>query len=102
MSNPRKKPVSKPQPRPPWLIPVVALAGIILTAILTFVFNSQQRTPFVPEVEGAPHAEVSNTVIDHGEVKFEQPVASVFRIRNVGDQPLTIVSEPRIELIQGC
>jgi hypothetical protein len=58
--------------------------------------------PFVLTVTGAARAEVDVTRIDHGAVAFNQPVESIYRVRAVGDQPLRILGEPRVELVEGC
>jgi hypothetical protein len=74
---------------------------VVVLAIIAVV-TGNRRDPFEPEVTGAPRAEFDLTSIDHGSLRFEQPVESVFRVRNVGDQPLMILGEPRVELVEGC
>ncbi len=89
--------------RPAWLLPaVVAGAVVIVLAIATALLTVGRREPFVPEVAGAPRAEFDQTRVDHGVVAFNQQVESVYRVRNVGDQPLRILGEPRVELVEGC
>lgn len=56
----------------------------------------------LPEVTGAPHLTVDQATIDAGMVKFETPVQAAFRLRNTGDEPLQILGEPHVELIEGC
>jgi hypothetical protein len=51
---------------------------------------------------GAPRLGVDQTVIDEGYVKFNVPVRTVFELSNVGDQPLTILGEPTVQLVEGC
>jgi hypothetical protein len=70
-------------------------------AIAAVIIGSR-GAPFEPEVTGAARAEIEETSIDHGTLRFEQPVESVFRVRNVGDQTLLILGEPRVELVEGC
>ena len=58
---------------------------------------------FQPTVTGAPAvAVVPNDVIDYGDVKLGSTVNTVFKVRNVGDQPLVVLGEPQVELVQGC
>lgn len=96
-----KIPTKKPE-RPVWLIPVVVVGAIAaLLAVIALVTGSREE-PFEPQVTGAPRAEVDRVNIDHGDVRFEEPVESVYRIRNVGDEPLLILGEPRVQLIEGC
>lgn len=103
MSKSRKSRHPKPSPqRPAWLIPTVIIGAIVVILAILAVLAGSRREPFEPEVTGAPHVEIDQTSIDHGSVRFEQSVESVFRVRNVGDQPLVIMGEPRVELLQGC
>jgi len=97
----KPQPTKSPQ-RPTWLLPAVIVGAIVVVLAIVAAMTGSRREPFEPEVAGAPRAEVDQTSIDHGAVRFEQPVESVFRVRNVGDQPLTILGEPRVELLQGC
>jgi hypothetical protein len=92
----------KPDQRPEWLIPgVIAGIIVILLAIVAIIAGTRSES-FEPEVTGAPRAEFDQTNIDHGTVSFEKLVESVFHVRNLGDKPLTILGEPRVELLQGC
>lgn len=91
-----------PAHRPVWLLPVIVVGAIAaILAIIALVTGSRDE-PFEPQVTGAPRAEVDRNSIDHGTISFEQPVESVFRIRNIGDQPLMILGEPRVQLMEGC
>lgn len=74
---------------------------MVVLAVVVF-FTNNRSEPFVPIVTGAARAEVNIARIDHGAVAFNQPVESVYAIRNVGDQPLRILGEPRVELVEGC
>jgi len=100
--NPQQR---KPPKRPVWLIPAVLVGLVVVVAaviaVITVITGSQ-RAPYEPEVAGAPRAEVDQTAIDHGAVRFEQQVESVYRVRNIGDQTLNILGEPRVELVEGC
>jgi hypothetical protein len=58
---------------------------------------------FQPTVTGAPAVAVlPNDVIDYGDVKLGATVNTVFKVRNMGDQPLVVLGEPQVELVQGC
>lgn len=85
----------------PFLIIVAVIALVVLVTGLAVVSN-RNSTPYVPEVTDAPHAVVSTTLIDHGDMQMEEFAESTFHIRNTGDQPLLILEEPRVELVQGC
>ncbi|MCC6612922.1 MAG: hypothetical protein IT320_05540 [Anaerolineae bacterium] len=98
----QQRAASPPGQRPTWLLPgIVIVVLAVIAAIVAAVANSNQ-TPYVAEVEGAPRAQIEQTTIDHGPQPFERPVESQFRVRNVGDQPLMIASNPQVETIEGC
>jgi hypothetical protein len=40
--------------------------------------------------------------VDEGYVRFNVPVRTTFRLSNVGDQPLQILGQPQVELVEGC
>ncbi len=86
------------------LLPIVLIAGVVLALIVftAIILSASSRSQYVPQVTGSARAEVSRTLIDHGDVRMEETVQSVFRIRNIGDRPLRILDEPRVELIEGC
>lgn len=91
-----------PAHRPVWLLPVIVVGVIAAILAIIALVTGSRDDPFAPQVTGAPRAEFDQTSIDHGTIHFEQPVESVFRIRNVGDQPLLILGEPRVQLMEGC
>lgn len=91
--------------RPEWVIPLVVGALLVVAALVgaaVVLGNRSPETPYTPEVTGKPSAVVAQAVVDHGDVQMEETVRSAFVIRNVGDQPLVIFGEPRVELVQGC
>lgn len=102
MSKSKRRQDPKPSQRPAWLIPAIIIGGVVVVLAIIAVVTGNRRDPFEPEVTGAPRAEFDQTSIDHGSLRFEQPVESVFRVRNLGDQPLMILGEPRVELVEGC
>lgn len=101
MKKPKSSTKTTP-PRPAWLLPVIIVGAIAAILAVVALVTGSRDEPFEPQVTGAPRAEVDQTSIDHGSVRFEQPVESVFRVRNVGDQPLMILGEPRVQLMEGC
>jgi hypothetical protein len=56
---------------------------------------------FTPEVAGAPRVEIPQANVDHGNVRLGDTIQTVFNVRNVGDQPLTI-SSAQVEVVEGC
>ena len=88
----------------PW--PFVAMAvGAVLIVTGGFLAWSGSRplqtTPSPGNSSGA-RLSVDRSTIDFGKVPLDVPVKATFKLQNVGDQPLTIKGEPRVELVQGC
>jgi hypothetical protein len=98
------KPAAPATSRSPLLL--VGLAVVVVAAVAAVVAivlgNRQTAAPYTAEVTGQPSAVVAETVVDHGPVAFEQQVQSVYTVTNVGDEPLVILGEPRVELVAGC
>jgi hypothetical protein len=99
-----KKRILKQQKRTggfPWRWMVAGVLLLIVGGI--FVWNGvTDRKTIAPQVTGAPHLVVDQTTIDEGDVKLGQTIRSAFRLQNAGDQPLQILGEPQVEVIEGC
>jgi hypothetical protein len=94
-----------PPKGPNWLlVGGLGLLAVVLGVIVISLLGSRtnQRGGATPDVAGAPKVSVPETEIDHGDQRFETPVESVFTVSNTGDQSLSILGEPRVELIEGC
>jgi hypothetical protein len=87
--------------RPRWLIPA-ALTGFGLLVAGGALFLLLNSRPYTPEVSGMPSGIVSQERFDYGEVKLGSWVQTDFTIKNVGDQPLHILDQPYIEVVEGC
>ncbi len=82
---------------------IVATALTVLAAVsIAAVLVASQPKPFVPQVTGAPSLQIEQTRYDYGDVRFGQPVHTVFRIRNVGDRALQILNQPQVQVVRGC
>lgn len=100
-----KKRMHKIQPASPrrfsWLGPVAALLLLIIGGVAVWAVWGD--SPTVPlQVTGAPRLAVVQATIDEGNVKLGQTVRSTFHVQNVGDQPLEILGQPSVEVIEGC
>lgn len=80
------------------------VAGVLLFSIGgIFVWSGLGgKKTVAPQVTGAPSLVVDQTTIDEGDVKLGQTIRSAFRLQNVGDQPLQILGEPQVEVVEGC
>ena len=84
------------------LLAAGGLAGIILVVLAVAQPWSGDQPQVTPQVVGSPRLTVDQTTLDAGYVKYDVPIRTAFRLRNVGDQPLKIVDTPQVRLVQGC
>ncbi len=96
-----------------WL-PVVVAGALLLMGAAAILLGQKNKdetsssgserfdSNFKPEVSGAPRVSVPQDNFDYGAVKLGETIETVFDVRNTGDQPLVILGEPRVELIEGC
>jgi hypothetical protein len=101
----KKRKKSPPPRRFSWMwLAAVGGALLLIAGGLGIAWTSSgAASPAVtPEVTGAPRLAVDQTVIDEGYVRLNSTVRTAFRLRNVGDQPLRILGEPQVELVEGC
>jgi hypothetical protein len=88
----------------PWL-PIIAGGAVLFVIVgLAIWWSSSGAGPTRPPQagNGAPKLTVDRTTVDDGYVKFETPVQAAFKLSNTGSQPLQILGEPQVELIEGC
>ncbi len=88
---------------PRWRLISGAVVLGILFAGFTWVYVARESTVSADaQYRGGPRLAVETDLIDFGPVKFNTMVQAVFRLRNIGDQPLTISSNPQVEVAEGC
>lgn len=80
------------------------LAVVIMIVLGLVLFTRDDGIPddFVPEVIGAPRVAVAQDTFDYGDVKNGTTVETVFEVQNVGDENLSIMQTPQVEVVQGC
>jgi hypothetical protein len=83
----------------PWAI---AVAGVMLIGAGVLVFQGNDQADEAPLATGGARVSVSPEIVDYGDVKINTPIETVFYVQNVGDQPLRILGEPEVELVEGC
>jgi hypothetical protein len=79
-----------------WLIaglPIVALAG--LTAVWWQAGSGDAAG-------GTPRLVADRTEVNLGRQPFDAPVRAVFTLTNAGDGLLSILGEPRVDVVEGC
>jgi hypothetical protein len=101
----RKKKQSPPPRRFSWMW-LVGVGGALLLIAgglgIAWTSSDAASPAVTPEVTGAPRLRVDQDVIDEGYIKLNKTIRTTFRLSNVGDQPLRILSEPQVELVEGC
>lgn len=88
--------------RPAWLLPVVAIAVIVIAIGAVLVISQSNQPGVAITVNGKPNVTVDKSVVDFGDVHFGNPVTAVFTVSNSGDQPLKLLQPPQLEVLQGC
>jgi hypothetical protein len=81
---------------------VIFLSIIVVFALVLSQSNTAQSSDFKVEVNGSPRIAVKQDTVDYGDRHYNIPVESVFALGNIGDQPLMIVGEPQVEVVEGC
>lgn len=103
----RKRAVStkgkRPQPRRRrWFLPGVLSLGLLAGMAAWLLWPERSPMADSPRYQGGPRLAVDRQEIDFGPVRFEKHVQARFRLRNVGDQPLRLTANPRVEVVEGC
>lgn len=98
----RRKSIQPATRQFPWLWLAVACALLLVVGGLAVWALPRPDSTVAPEAGGAPRLAVDQTTVDEGYVQFNQTVRTTFRLSNVGDEPLEILGEPQVELVEGC
>ena len=98
-----------------WLVATVILAVVIVFVVIKITGSSSVNAPaanvantttnavvVATQSIGAPKIVVVQDTFDLGDLKLGSFVKTVFRIQNVGDQPLSILNNPIVKVIVGC
>jgi hypothetical protein len=90
-----------------WWIWAGIAGGVVLVIAALALVSRQNDSPsqkafdpkFEPTVTGAPRVEVlPQDTVDYGNVKLGTTINTVFNVRNVGDEPLIVLGEPKSNL----
>jgi hypothetical protein len=85
------------------LLTTGVLSLAVLVGLATWYFYPRQSVlSAAAQYNGGPRLAVDKDLIDFGPVRFEKIVQARFLLRNVGDQPLQIVANPPVEVVEGC
>jgi hypothetical protein len=100
--SPKPQHTASPLKQRGWLLLATLAAALLVTGGAILLWPRSGQPSVAPQVTGAPRVAVSQEVVDYGDVKLNTSIETVFRVQNVGDQPLKILGEPQVELVQGC
>jgi hypothetical protein len=70
--------------------------------LLAWRGNNSQQSSAAPQAVAGGRLSVDRDSLDFGRVPLDKAVRAEFTLKNEGDQPLRILGEPRVELVQGC
>lgn len=90
----------------------LVLASVLVAAMTTGDDDNSNEQPLAVSTSssgewttesysGGPRLAVDRTEIAYGDVAYGQPVEAVYRLKNVGDEVVTI-DEPDIKTLEGC
>ena len=88
----------------PWPLVVMGVGAVLIIVVGFLAWNGSRanKPAAMPRFTGGPKLSVDRDSIDFGRLPLDQPVRAEFKLTNVGDQPLAIKGEPRVELVKGC
>lgn len=78
------------------------LLFIVAGLALVWRPGSRETTGAPAQLADGPRLAVDKEEIDFGPVPINKAVKAAFRLTNIGDQPLQVLGEPRIEVREGC
>lgn len=91
-----------------WFVALGAVAVVLVVAIALVATNGLSRGGqsdatlwSAPSYVGGPRLAVDRSSIDEGPVGYGHEVHATYRLKNVGDTPLTL-QQPTVEALEGC
>ena len=106
MSRARIKRKDEQAAKSPWPFVVMGVGAVLIIVVGFLAWRGStsgtKAASATPQVTGSPKLSVDRDSIDFGKVPLDQTVRAEFKLKNVGDRPLRILGEPRVELVKGC
>ena len=91
-----------PSGRKKWLPLAIVVAGLVFVGGAALAVTGGDTSGDAPATSTGPRVQVAQEQFDYGDVAYNTPIETVFRVQNVGDRPLEILGTPRVELVDGC
>jgi len=106
MSRAHIKRKNEPSATSPWPFIVMGVGAVLIIVVGFLAWrggtSGTKSASATPQVTGSPKLSVDRDSIDFGKVPLDQTVRAEFKLKNIGDRPLRILGEPRVELVKGC
>lgn len=87
---------------------ILTIAVTVAVAVVVFALNGSSNKNSggatvwsTASYTGGPRLAVDRTLVDHGSVAYNHEVRATYRLKNVGDQMLTL-QQPSVEVAEGC
>lgn len=85
----------------PWIL--VALGGVlIIVAVVLFAMRSNGSGVGSNNSGGTPKIAVDPQKVDYGYVKFGNDKTFTIKVTNAGTGSLRFISQPYVEVLEGC
>ncbi len=106
MSRARIKRKDEQTAKSPWPFMVMGVGAVLIIVVGFLAWrggtSGTKAASATPQVTGSPRLSVDRDSIDFGKVPLGETVQADFKLKDVGDQPLRILAQPRVELAKGC
>lgn len=104
----KKQPEARPKGRFPLaVLAVMAALALIVVGVIVLARPGAARGTGVAAGGAAqpgtgPRVTVDREKLDFGNVKMNTPVTAAFKVRNQGSEPLQILGQPQVRVVEGC
>jgi hypothetical protein len=80
---------------------IVAVVVVVLFNVVSGGSSAAPASWSVTAYSGGPRLADDRTIVDEGSVPYNHEVKATYRVKNVGDQPLTFQT-PTVDVVEGC
>ncbi|HSB71771.1 MAG TPA: hypothetical protein VLH58_14010 [Candidatus Methylomirabilis sp.] len=100
-NKPSAKALSRPR-RARFLVPGALALAVVAGLVTWYLLPRQSPLSDAAQFRGGARLAVDKELIDFGTIRFNKMVDARFLLKNVGDQPLKLAVDQRVEAIEGC
>lgn len=84
------------------LFAVIGALALIVAGFIVLARPGQSASGAPGSSATGPRVAVDNEKLDFGKVKMNTPVTAAFKVKNTGSEPLQILGQPQVRVVQGC